>query len=229
MKAYRHSLFPTLVTETEYPDSEEFFSIFADNCSKYFIDGYTHEGIVSLDLHLDPNFESLFKFLNQCVINYLNELGVDHRMFDINFTKSWINTLTKGLIPPHDHRNYHLSIAYYAQVPDEADHYLRLVDVNKDRHPFYGIHQIINHKTDFSSKSYDIAPKQGTTIIFPSVLTHQAVAKGNFTQEEDFGIFTKEELKKRRICLASDILLTYKKKENQPYGLQPVSNWKTFS
>ena len=57
MKAYRHSLFPTLVTETEYPDSEEFLSVFVDNCSKYFIDGYTHEGIVSLDLHLDQNFD----------------------------------------------------------------------------------------------------------------------------------------------------------------------------
>lgn len=229
MKAYRHSLFPTLVTETEYPNSEEFLSIFINNSSKYFVNGYTHEGIVSLDLHLDPNFDSLFRFINQCIINYLNELGVDYNLFDINFTKSWINALTKGLIPAHDHRNYHLSIAYYANVPDYADHYLRLIDVNKDRHPFYGLHQNINHKTEFSLMHYDIAPKQGTTIIFPSVLTHRAVAKGDFVQEEDFAIFSKDELKKRRICIASDILLTYKDKQNHPYGLQPVSNWKTFS
>ena len=229
MKAYRHSLFPTLVTETEYADSEEFFSIFADNCSKYFIDGYTHEGIVSLDLHLDPNFESLFKFLNQCVINYINELGIDYNTFDINFTKSWLNTLTKGLIPPHDHRNYHLSIAYYINVPNQAEHFLRLTDVNKDRHPFFGINAFINRNTEFSSTYHNFRPKQGTAIIFPSVLTHEAVGEKGFIQSEDLAIFSKEGLKQRRICLASDILLTYKKKENQPYGLQPVSNWKTFS
>jgi hypothetical protein len=229
MKAYRHSLFPTLVTETQYPDSEDFLSIFINNCSKYFVNGYTHEGIVSLDLHLDPNFESLFKFLNQCAVNYLIELGVDNNLFDINFTKSWLNTLTKGLIPAHDHRNYHLSVSYYVNVTDEADHFLRLSDVNKDRHPFYGINDNLNHMTEFCSTHYDFSPKRGTAIVFPSNLVHQAIAKRDFIQEKDLGIFKKEDLKQRRICLASDILLTYKKKENKPYGLQPVSNWKTFS
>jgi uncharacterized protein (TIGR02466 family) len=229
MQAYRHSLFPTLVTETEYPDNEEFLSIFINNCSKYFIDGYTHEGIVSLDLHLDPNFEPLFKFLNQCAINYLNELGVDYKLFSINFTKSWLNILTKELIHRHDHRNYHLSVAYYAQVPDDADHILRLTDINKDRYPFYGISNNLSHKTEFSSMFYDFVPKKGTAIIFPSVLTHEAVARRDFVKERDSRIFKKEDLLNRRICLASDILLTYKENQNQPYGLQPVSNWKTFS
>lgn len=229
MKAYRHSLFPTLVTETEYPNSEEFLSIFINNSSKYFVDGYTHEGIVSLDLHLDPNFDHLFRFINQCAINYLNELGVDYNKFDINFTKSWINTLTKSVIHPHDHRNYHLSVAYYAEVPDYAKHVLRLTDINKDRYPFYGINSILKNITEFSSIYYDFIPKRGTTIIFPSNLIHQGIAENGFIKEEDGKIIEKEDLMKRRICIASDILLTYKDKHNHPYGLQPVSNWKTFS
>jgi uncharacterized protein (TIGR02466 family) len=229
MTAYRHSLFPTLATETKYPDSEEFLSIFINNCSKYFVDGYTHEGIVSLDLHLDPNFESLFKFLNQCVINYLNELGVDYKLFDINFTKSWLNILTKGLVHRHDHRNYHLSVAYYVQVPDDAKHILRLTDINKDRHPFYGIFHNLNYKTEFSSIFYDLVPEKGVAIIFPSNLIHEGIAGNDSVKQEDSRIYKKEDLLQRRICLASDIILTYKKKENQPYGLQPVSNWKIFS
>lgn len=229
MKAFRHSLFPTLVTETEYPDNKDFLSTFIDNCDRYFTNGITNEGIVSLDLHLDPNFESLFKFLNQCAINYLNELGVNHNLFDINFTKSWINTLTKSLIFPHDHLNYHLSVAYYVQVPDEADHFLRFTDINKNRHPFYGINRNLNHITNFSLLDYDIFPKRGTVVIFPSSLTHQAVAKNHLIQEEDSPIFEKKELMSRRICIGADILLTYKEKENQFYGVQPVSNWKTFN
>ena len=229
MTAYRHSLFPTLVTETEYEDSEEFLSIFINNCDRYFINGITNEGIVSLDLHLDTNFESLFKFLNQCVINYLNELGVDYGLFDINFTKSWINALTKSLIPPHDHLNYHLSIAYYVQLPDEANHFLRFTDINKNRHPFYGINRNLNNKTNFSLLNYDIFPKKGTAVVFPSSLTHQAVARYDLFQEEDSPIVEKRELLDRRICIGADIILTYKEKENQFYGLQPVSNWKTFT
>jgi hypothetical protein len=114
-------------------------------------------------------------------------------------------------------------------VPDDADHILRLTDINKDRYPFYGISNNLSHKTEFSSMFYDFVPKKGTAIIFPSVLTHEAVARRDFVKERDSRIFKKEDLLNRRICLASDILLTYKENQNQPYGLQPVSNWKTFS
>lgn len=226
--AYRHSLFPTLVTETFYDQNEEFVSIFLDNCYKYLKNGWSDESNGSLDLHLDKNFESLFIFLNECVVNYLKELGIDYHLFDINFTKSWLNLLTTEPIRRHDHRNYHLSVSYYVQVPEHAKHVFRFTDINNDRYPFFGIDINANKKTEFVPKFYDLNPVQGTTIVFPANLYHQAVSVVESFVNLDVPIIEKKDLNNRRICLASDIILTYKAKQNQPYGIQPVSNWKTF-
>jgi hypothetical protein len=44
----------------------------------------------------------------------------------------------------------------------------------------------------------------------------------------DPGVKTTDDLIDRRICIASDVLLTYKEKSAKSLGVQPVSNWRKF-
>jgi hypothetical protein len=62
-------------------------------------------------------------------------------------------------------------------------------------------------------------------MVFPSTLPHDTIGQ---TKGQDKGNPSVEELNENRICLAADILLTYKDKAASPLGVQPVKNWRQF-
>jgi hypothetical protein len=57
------------------------------------------------------------------------------------------------------------------------------------------------------------------------MLAHDTTGITDYAEE---GAPTAEKLNEHRICLAADILLTYKDKTASPLGIQPVRNWRQF-
>jgi hypothetical protein len=72
------------------------------------------------------------------------------------------------------------------------------------------------------SVSYEA--KEGKVIVFPSRLDHMTtVFDGNDDITADVDV-----IKKRRISISGDFLITYKKPKHVAMGLQPVKNWRIF-
>jgi hypothetical protein len=71
-----------------------------------------------------------------------------------------------------------------------------------------------------------MTPKQGTVFVFPAQIMHDT---NGGPIVADHGVRTTNDLKDRRICIASDALLTYKTNMAKSLGIQPVSNWRKFS
>jgi hypothetical protein len=101
--------------------------------------------------------------------------------------------------------------------------------MERKHEPFPGSIKWNNTKNvwdELNSYSWEFAPKEGQLFVFPSTLPHDTVGQSDETIDE--GNPTIEMLNENRICLAADIVLTYKEQTPHPLGLQPISNWRTF-
>ena len=226
----KHSLFPVFVAEFKYLEAKEFKNIFYDNAFKHIDNkGFSGERTGYVTIHHEPEFESLYKFLSKCVEQYLERLNIDVKLFDINFVKSWFNILKNQHTPIHAHGDAHISIVYYVNAPKNCQQALRFYNYPERMEPFSGsirYNNTTNVWDNLNSYSWQFIPEQGSVFIFPSRLGHDTVSQSNF---EDKGVKTVKDLENSRICIASDVVLSYNKKQTKPLGLQPLSNWKQFS
>lgn len=223
-----HALFPVLVGEFHYPDHEKLKGIFMRDGLKYFNeDGYSQESTGHVSIHHEPDFEELYAFISNCVREYLDALRVDDN-FDINVVKSWLNVLEKRSTPKHAHRDAHLSITYYVSTPENHKQNIVFYNYDPNMEPFAGCIMHNNSRNEwniFNSYSWSFEPKQGTVFVFPAQMMHET---NGGPLVADSGVKTVDDLKNRRICIASDVVLTYKEKAAKSLGLQPVSNWRKF-
>lgn len=225
-----HSLFPTLVYETRYEDSDKFLNILHQTWNDHFTDGYSHEGTGNLDLQKDERYKELYTFLSKSVREYLHVSGVVHDNFDINFVKSWMNIVENRTTPMHSHRDAHISVVYYANTPDDNEQMLRFYSGKTDREPFQGLYMFNSYKaTEFNSEYYTLSPYKGQVLVFPSSLLHDTLGNNAQPVAYEEPILDIEILKKKRICIASDVILTFSEKKTHPLGLQPTMNWRTFN
>jgi hypothetical protein len=157
-------------------------------------------------------------------------------VYTFNLVKTWFSAIKEASIPQHDHSDAHLSFAYYVNIPDEAPSAeIRFVAPRpqpNDLHSgmfgqtFDGIYPVKEWNI-FNSPSWGFTPMEGSLFVFPASLSH--FTNNNIknptqnTKSADIDI-----LKKKRICLAGDFILTFANKSNRSMGIQPVSNWKTF-
>ena len=65
-------------------------------------------------LHNNPKFKNLFTQINNCILEYLENLSINHKKLDLYFQRSWA-TISKNTehIDSHSHDQSHLSIAFY--------------------------------------------------------------------------------------------------------------------
>ena len=225
-----HALFPVLICEFHYPKHEEFKKIFLESGLKHFNkDGYSQETTGHISIHHDPDFEELYKFLSICVRQYLETLSVNADNFDINVIKSWLNVLEKRSTPKHSHADAHISFTYYVNTPEDNKQNLTFYNYSPRMEPFDGCiaHNNIGSKdwNIFNSYAWSFEPKEGSVFVFPSQISHDT-SGGPIISER--GVKTIDDLSNRRICIASDVLLTYKEKSAKSLGVQPVSNWRKF-
>jgi len=224
-----HHLFPTLLTETKYDMNQKILDIIYDNWKTHYTNGYSNEGTGNLDIHTDESFKDLYIFLNKCVIEYLKLMGISSENFNINFVKSWFNSLENIPTPMHCHADAHISVVYYAQTPPSTDQIIRFNDRNESRELFYGAARNNSFEmNEFNSSIYSVAPAEGTALVFPARVYHDTIGENKGFHKEEPPVNTENDLRRKRICIASDVVLTYKEKSSKSLGLQPISQWRTF-
>ena len=232
-----HGLFPILVGEFSYDKPQGFKKIFFDNVHKHInADGEDGEFSGHVDIHHDQAFYDFFTDITEHAKEYVSALSVDPSAYTFNLVKTWFSAIKEASIPHHDHSDAHLSFAYYVNVPDEAPsaeiRFAAPKPFYNDLHngmfaaSFDGVYPIKEWNA-FNSLSWGFTPIEGTLFIFPARLAHYT-NNGIENPTRDIKSADIDILKKKRICLAGDFILTFANKSNRSMGIQPVSNWKTF-
>ena len=229
-----HSIFPTLIIEKHNDNNEEFKDVFF----KYLFDyikksGYSHERTGDVIFHKIPEYENIFKYINDGIKDYIKSLNADPDIFDINFVKSWLNVLKDTNGPIHNHMDAHLSFSYYINVPDELvfSIFFRNRELGDNWNDVNNAILRVNvmEANEFNSEIYNIIPEEGDLLVFPSKLMHGVMKLDDEIKHKEDPFYEIEDLKTMRVCIAGDILLTYKDLQPLPLGLQPIKNWKTFT
>ena len=230
-----HALFPVTVCEFNYPNAAEFKQNLSDGIFKHLDeDGISNEMTGHVTLHHEPEYRDLFCFLQTCVEEYLKALNVKADNFNINFIKSWFNIIKHTNTPLHSHSDSHISISYYANVPENCTQAIKFNNYHNRMEPFPGCIRWNNPEEEWTvlnSYSWQFVPKEGDVFIFPAKLKHStvgAISDNTLDDTIDRRIKTIDDFYDHRICLAADVLLTYKNKQPLPLGIQPVENWRTF-
>ena len=224
-----HALFPTLVCEFHYPDKDDFKQLFYQRIFDYMTpEGYSNEFTGHVNIHHEPKFEPFFIYALDCVRQYTRRLHIDIDKFEFNLVKTWMNIKKDDSTPKHAHGDAHISFTYYVNVPKSFVRPIRFYNYERRNEPYPGSIRWNNSSNTWdwiNAYSWQFDPVEGQLLVFPSILQHDTIGK---TDGEDKGNPTVEELNENRICLAADILLTYKDKTSSPLGIQPVSNWRQF-
>jgi hypothetical protein len=222
-----HALFPTLLCEFTYTRKDHFKELMFDKIMNYISpEGISDESTGHVNLHHEPLFDDFYAFAVRSAKQYVNRLHIDTDRFDFNLTKSWFNLKDQAASPVHGHEDSHVSFAYYINVPREKNHSIRFYD-HKKHQPYHDSikwNNTSNTWDEFNALTWSIVPEEGQLLVFPSSLQHDTT--GELFLDEKF--YTIEKLRNSRICLAGDILLTYKEKTATSLGLQPIRNWRRY-
>lgn len=226
-----HSLFPTVVGEDFFGNNDYTKQLVLDTYfEKCNEDGYSNENTGHVDIHLDPRYESLYLQITNSINKYLANMAIMPGMYDVNVVKSWFNVTREADTPKHDHPEAHYSFVYYVNHPDDAAKSLVLHNdfptANEPHGAFFSNNVFEwNHSNAYS---WNLMPKEGTLYVFPAKLQHSTSGETESTATGNSQNRTKEDLLKKRISIAGDVVLTHREVSTKPTGLQPVSNWKTF-
>lgn len=227
----RHALFPTLVCEFMYPEHELFKPVFYEHIFKYMTpEGYSNEMTNHVNIHHEPAFEPFFHFAVDCVKKYTETLHIDNSLFDFNVTKTWMNIKKDNSTNRHAHGDAHISFTYYVNIPKTFTRPIRFYNYEQRHEPYPGSIRWNNTSgiwDQFNSQTWEFNPNEGNLFVFASNLVHDTV--GSSDSQIDEGTPTPEKLDENRVCLACDVLLTYKVQTPSPLGIQPVENWRRFS
>jgi hypothetical protein len=228
-----HTLFPLVVGEYSYPHKNDIKDYFFKKYDSYFVtnpDGtvYAGENTGITNFHTDGGYQPLYEFITECVRKQFDELKFDHSIFDIVFTKTWLNVVDDAYsTPPHIHDTSHYSFVYYFNTPVNSDLLCFSVNENPNQ-PFTGsfydynsddsvVRSLITEFTKLNSSVWKFNVEEGKLFLFPSNTIHFTEKIGSVGSDV-------------RISFAGDIFLIYKEqiKSNYPTGVFPVSQWRKF-
>lgn len=224
--------FHTLICDFESQTHKEFKDIFYNNLSKYVhpegIDG-EHADVA---FHHNTEFDFFFKEMTDFAKKYLEALSLDPEEYDLHLVKCWWHSISKNHIPMHNHSDAHLSFVYYVNVPADTG----MLHFQTDPQTFpndltkglfledYNGKLPIKNYNYFNAMSVSYETKEAKVIVFPASLNHMTTVYNDtdpVTSDVDI-------IKKRRISVSGDFLITYKNTKNIAMGLQPVKNWRNF-
>ncbi len=222
-----HPLFPTLVAEFHYDKKEDFKNRFFNRVLHHMDDhGYSMETTGNVDIHFDDDLSDLFDFAALNAFQYLKTMEVNDE-FDLNLVKTWLNIITEFHTPYHNHQDSHLSFVYYVQIPEGMDKPVNFAIHEKPNELFHGMTNANIVKWNmWNSPTWFFNPVEGQMFMFPGKLYHYTSGSGSGSP--DMPVKTLDDLKPRRISIAGDFVLTYKKRIGRAYGIMPVSNWKVY-
>ena len=225
--------FPTLVCDFQSEKHDDFKTIFYNNLEKYVHPEGLEGEHANLFFHHNKEFDFFFEEITGFAKQYLAAMELDPENWDFNLVKCWWQSLTNNNIPMHNHSDAHLSFVYYANVPPGSGslifqhdrHFLNdltsgmFLDDYENNSPF-------KQYNAFNSMSVAYEAREGMVVIFPGKLDHMTspvAAEHGDEKTADVDI-----IKRRRISIAGDFLLTFKNPKHTAMGLQPVKFWRNF-
>jgi hypothetical protein len=195
-------------------------------------DGISNEETKHVNLHHEAAFSGLFTFASDCARQYVSAMQLNPDIFEFNVVKTWMNITKEYATPTHNHADAHLSFTYYINLPNDCEKPIRFYNYANRHEPYPGMIKFNNpvRWDPINSYSWQFSPIEGQMFVFPASLPHDTVGTdgAEVGSSLEQGCKTVEQLSKSRICLAGDILLTFKERANKPMGLQPVSEWRVF-
>jgi hypothetical protein len=224
--------FPTLICDFESQTHGQFKDIFYNNLSKYIhpegIDG-EHADVA---FHHNTEFDFFFKEVTAFAQQYLAEMAVDPDEYELHLVKCWWQSLSKNHIPMHNHSDAHLSFVYYANVPPESAHLHFQADPQTFSNDLtkglflddYNGKLPIKNYNVYNAMSVAYEAKEAKVIVFPASVNHMTTA----SNDKDDVTTDIDTIKKRRISISGDFIITFKNTRNVAMGLQPVKNWRNF-
>lgn len=224
---YSHLIFPTLVLETKHNNHEFIKDLYFEKAFKYMDEnGYSFEETHNC-IHHEESLKDLFIFATKSAQKYLDLMNIEYNLFDFNLIKSWMNIVHERGNIPHAHYESHLSFVYYVNIPKGMEIPIRFYLSHHQKNvPWQKMYELAKIKNEANSFMCDFYPKEGMMLVFPSSLYHGAF--GNNGDIKDAFSTNLNELKKRRISIAGDFILTFKDTTLVPAGIQPVKNWRLF-
>lgn len=237
MAAY--GLFPTLVCDFMYDEKDSFKEIFYNNMDKINdpAGDQGESGIIDLQTH--EFMRDFYSFVAVCAKQYVEELGIDSEEYTYVIVKSWWNALNKSDVQSHTHCDAHLSFVYYVNVPPKSSELVFKAT------PGYYMNDLTSgmFMTDYNDESSikqltqyspvaGFKAEEGKLLIFPGKIEHMTnhtnfLSRINPSNDEPTRDL--ETLQSRRISIAGDFLLTFKKPTSKALGIQPIEKWIRFS
>jgi len=168
-------------------------------------------------LHQDARFQPLFDAFRPHLAKYLDFLAVNEEIVRLYYTRSWA-TISRGgeQIQPHDHKQSHISLVYYLQMPPDAG-FLSFLDrdaANQFAPNLFRANMlelgVIKQSHEFNALAYHVFPKEGDVVIFPSKIEHMTSAA---------------QLDEPRLSVAVDIVATVTRTKGLEYLLPDVDTW----
>jgi hypothetical protein len=229
----RHMIFPTLITEFSYDFPQKFKDTFFSKVYQHVDEnGNSNEKTGHVTLHHDQDFKPLYKFIHNSLTEFVSSYGTDPQQIDIYIVKSWLNIIRDVQTPYHNHADAHISFVYYVNIPDDIVEPIRFFADDKGRYePYNGFCKFANHSnqwTHINSVCWEFFPVEGHLLVFPSKIPHDTQLRSSTPKNMDSPNIPIENLKRKRISIAGDAVITFREKTAVAMGLQPVKNWRKF-
>jgi uncharacterized protein (TIGR02466 family) len=228
MELQKYALFPTLAAEAFYEDHAKLKPVLENGIFRHMTpEGYSNEKTGHVTLHLDEEFHPLFQFVSQAVKEYIAAYSIDSNLFDINIVKTWMNIIREKGTPAHNHADAHISFVYYINVPEDAATPITFYNHGDWYEPYMGFSKFNNPAewNPFNSPAWSFSVKEGALMVFPARMHHETP---DTSGDPEIGVKSMKDLRRRRVSLAGDIVLTFKETSAKSMGLQPIKNWRTF-
>ena len=170
------------------------------------------------NLHKNENFDNLFLEVKKKIIEYLDQLKIDHEQLDVYIQRSW-GTISNGKerIAQHSHAQSHISFSYYLKKSDK-DSNLVIYDNNKPNEfipELFASETIIKRKilkgpSLYTAHTITLKVAEGDIIIFSSKTKHGT--ERNINNDE-------------RISISADIMVLAKNANKLEHLIPPLENW----
>jgi len=223
-----HLIFPSYVMESHFDKHTTLKAAFKKVALRHFNEeGYSNELTGHIAIHHEPALAPMYVFAVQEAKRFIAGFKINPEFFDFNVVKSWMNVSRKHQTNMHGHKDAHISFAYYMNVPEESNSPIMFQNYDDRHEPYAGMSRW-NDPTQWdviNSYTWTFDVREGQLMVFSSNMIH-GVMKDQ--PEFDQGVKNIAALNASRICIAGDILLTYKEPQSKPLGLQPVKNWRKF-
>lgn len=228
-------LFPTMIGHTVYEKSDSFKDLIFNTIGDHLSEGkQSHELTGHLTLQHDERYADFFTFATASAMEYVASLEIDPNIYDYNIVKSWFNITRAKNNPRHGHQDAHLSFSYYIHTPEDVKKMICFFAGAMPNELYPGMFASnLKNFTFENASSWSLDASQGSMYMFPAKLEHAVIESKsqitlggvlNATGLED----QIDDIRRFRVAIAGDIVLTHKEKAAVSLGLQPVKNWRTF-